>query len=85
MEGQVVIVQAAELLQTQCLVPDLATWVQCFSVYAAVVISTFPERAQGLMAYMTDIAKASVKYKWPSWVIYDQNYRMEAVETQKAD
>ena len=49
------------------------------------VISQFPERAQGLMAYMAEIAKASVKYKWPSWVIYDQKYRMEAAETQKAD
>ena len=29
------------------------------------------------MAYMAIIAKSSQKYKWPSWVIYDQNFRME--------
>ena len=30
------------------------------------------------MAYQMTIAKASMKYKWPSWVVYDQNFRQEA-------
>ncbi len=38
-----------------------------------------PERVVDLMAYMASIAKASQKYRWPSWVIYDQNFRQEAV------
>ena len=51
---------------------------QCFGLYAAVVISHSPERASGLMAYMLNIAKASSKFQWPSWVVYDQNFCMEA-------
>ena len=30
------------------------------------------------MAYMIIIAKASQKFAWPSWVVYDQNFRQEA-------
>ena len=30
------------------------------------------------MAYQTMIARASQKYHWPSWVVYDQNFRQEA-------
>ena len=30
------------------------------------------------MAYMVIIAKASQKFAWPSWVVYDQNFRQEA-------
>ena len=74
LDGQIVLVQASELLQTQRLVPDFATWVQCFAVYAAITIAHSPERVQGLMAYMHNIAKASITFQWPSWVVYDQNF-----------
>ena len=70
LEGQVIVVQAAELLQARKIIPDLATWVQC----------KVPRTAAGikLMAYQTIIAKASQRYRWPSWVVYDQNFRQEA-------
>ena len=69
LDGQVIVVQAADLLQTQKLIPDLATWLQCFSIYVA---TNVPGRISELMAYQMTIAKASMKYKWPSWVVYDQ-------------
>lgn len=31
LEGQVIVVQAADLLQTRKIIPDLAIWIQCFS------------------------------------------------------
>ena len=31
------------------------------------------------MAYQSLIAKVSAKFKWPSWVVYDQNFRQDAV------
>lgn len=77
-EGQVVLVQAADFLQARKIIPDLATWVQCFSLYVAVVATKFPERIPELMAYQSTIAKASQKYRWPSWIVYDQNFRQEA-------
>ena len=77
LEGQIIVVQAADLQQTRKIIPDFATWVQCFSLYSATLASKFPERIQELMTYQTTIAKASRKYRWPSWVVYDQNFRQE--------
>ena len=59
-EGQIVVVQAADLLETRPkLIPDLATWVQCFGIYAAVITSKDPTRIKNLFAYLTLIAKCS--------------------------
>lgn len=77
LEGQVLVVQAADLVQSRRIIPDLATWMQCCGLLTAVVTRKKPEKAAELIAYMSLIAKASQKYKWPSWVIYDQNFRME--------
>ena len=33
-EGQIVVIQAADLMESRKLIPDLATWIQCFSIYA---------------------------------------------------
>ena len=43
-EGQVLLVQSTDLYATKKLIPDLATWVQCFSIYATVIWSQSPER-----------------------------------------
>ena len=34
---------------------------------------------------MVTITKASVEYSWPSWVIYDQNFRKEAADNVLKD
>ena len=81
LEGQVVLVQAADLVQPKKLIPDLATWVQCFALYVAVLAPHQPSRVPDLMAYMSCIAKASLKYVWPSWLVYDQNFRQEAASS----
>ena len=75
LEGQIVVVQAAEARK---IIPDLATWVQCFSIYAATLSAKHPARMPELMAYQTIVAKASQRYRWPSWIVYDQNFRQEA-------
>ncbi len=75
----------AEDLVGSKLIPDLATWLQCFSIYMVVVTDTEPDRAKSLLAYMTTIAKASIKYTWPSWTVYDQNYRQEAADNDFKD
>ena len=78
LDGQVVVVQAADLLQARKVIPNLATWSQCFALYVAVLVPQQPDRLLDLMAYQTLVAKASAKFKWPSWVVYDQNYRQDA-------
>ena len=80
LEGHIIVVQAADLMQSRKIIPDLATWLQCFSVYVATPAMKFPERVPDPMAYQTIIAKASQKYRWPSWVVYDQNFRQEAAQ-----
>ena len=79
-EGGVLLVSAHDLLQQKRLIPDLATWVQCFSLYTAIVCSQSPERITDLLGYMCQIVRASHRFKWPSWIIYDQNFRQEAAE-----
>ena len=78
LEGQVLVVQAADLLQVRKIIPDLATWLQCLTLYVATLAPSQPSRVPEMMAYQTIIAKASQKYIWPSWVVYDQNFRQEA-------
>ena len=66
--------------------PDLGTWLQCFAIYTAVVLTKFPERATSLiMLYAANIAKLSQKFRWPSWVIYDNSFRQEAAEARHTD
>ena len=84
-EGQIVVVQAADLMESRKLIPDLATWVQCFGIYAAIITSKEPDRMKNLLAYMCQIAKCSLKYKWPSWAVYDLNFRQDAADSGLKD
>ena len=77
-EGQIVVVQAADLLQSRRVIPDLATWLQCYAIFTTVIASKNPARLPDLMAYMSIIAKANQNFAWPSWVVYDQNFHQEA-------
>ena len=72
-----IVVQAADL-HTQRIIPDLATWCQCFALYTTTVVTAQPSGLLDLMAYQSLIAKPSQKYKWPSWVVYDQNFCHDA-------
>ena len=78
MEGQLILVQAADLYQTKKLIPDLATWSQCFALFTATIAVKQPKRIPDLLTYMATIAKASQKYRWPLWLVYDQNFRQAA-------
>ena len=84
-EGQIVVVQTADLLETRKLIPDLATWVQCFGIYAAIITSKDPTCMKNMFVYLTLIAKCSQKYRWSSWVVYDQNFWQEAAEIGQKD
>ena len=75
LEGKVVLIQATDLMATKKLIPDLATWVQCFAMYMAAIATKQPERVPDMMAYMAFIAKCSTKFYWPAVMVYDQNFR----------
>ncbi len=44
------------------LIPDFTTWVQCFAMYAAVLIAKAPERSPSLLSYMATMAQFSKRY-----------------------
>ena len=78
LEGKVIVIQAADLMATRKIIPDLAVWSQCFSLYVAVLAAHQPRRVTEMTAYQTIISKASQKYRWLSWFIYDQNFCQDA-------
>ena len=80
-EGQIVVLQAADLAPTRRTILDLATWLQCFGLYMVVIAQSQPERVPELMAYQAIIANASTKYTWPSWLVYDTSFRQEVAGT----
>ena len=85
LEGQVILMQTSDYIQSKKLIPDLPTWLQCYAIYMAVVVHHHPERATSMLNYMATIAKLSLKFKWPSWIIYDQTFRQEAAESGSKD
>ena len=77
LEGSVIIMQAYDLLQQKRLIPDLTSWMQGFAILLIVICSQSPGHLNDLIGYMCNIVKASHRYKWPLWVIYDQNFRLD--------
>ena len=76
------LVQSTEAMTNQRkLIPDLMTWMQCFSVYTSVLATRDTEHIPELLAYSRDIMRESRQFKWPSWVIYDATYRRHMAET----
>ena len=45
-----------------------------------IVSNALPIMQLGLMGYMAKICKFSRRYKWPSWILYDQHVHQEAGE-----
>ena len=85
LDGQIVVVQTADLVESYKLISDFVTWVQCFSIYMEIVTAKELESKKKQMAYLSLIAKCRLKYRWPSWVVYDQNFRQEAAKTGHTD
>jgi len=76
-DGQLILVQTTGLTDSRRIIPSLAVWLRCFSLYIA-ALSPPQDRLCELMAHQAFIARCSVKYNWPSWVVYNQNFCMEA-------
>ena len=75
MEGQAVLLDLRDVVRAKRLPQDFQSWARCFALYTAVVAQAQPHRVPELMAHQCNIARYSLKYIWPSWVIYDIEYR----------
>ena len=82
LEGRVLLVQMHELDNSKKAIPDFTTWAQCFALYSAAILLKQPDRAADLMAYFFATADNARKYNWPSWIVYDQNFRQLMADTQ---
>ena len=51
------------------MMPDLKTWMQCFRIYASILVIKYPQYIPELLAYLHDNMKASSHIKWLPWVI----------------
>ena len=60
---------------------DINVWLQCFAAMVSVVSIKNPEQVPELMAYMTNIIRASQEFEGPAWVAYDSAYRRQAAAT----
>ena len=80
LESSVLLVNPIDLLQQRKVIPDLGVWVQCFAIYMAVICTRHPERLPDLLGYMCHICRASERYKWPSWIVFDQNFRQSVAD-----
>ena len=73
-DGQLLLVQVDDVAGAKKLIPDFPTWAQCFAIFTAVLGTYNPALLPDLMAYLSDTATHAKRFKWPSWVIYDQNF-----------
>ncbi len=60
---------------------DIATWVQLYSTYILILSSRHPQALPELIAYQLFIVKAAKKFRYPSWLYYDTEYRKWAATT----
>ena len=59
-------------------IPDIATWVQVYSVYTLILTTQYPEAVKELIAYQLFIVQHSRKFEYPSWLHYDTDFRQWA-------
>ena len=52
----------ATIKETKCQVTSILEWVQCFSIYIAIIAAKHPERIQDLLGYQALIIEAHMEY-----------------------
>ena len=66
-------------------VPDLLSWIQCFSLYAAVVASRYPEKTKELWAYQATIIAEAQRCGGRGFVSYDSTFRQQMLSFESTD
>ena len=59
-------------------VTNILEWIQCFSIYIAIIAQKSPERVLDLLGYKSLIINASIQYEGDGWVRYDRRFRLSA-------
>lgn len=66
-------------------VPDILSWLNCFSMYAAVVCSKYPHKAKELFAYQANMVNEARRCGGKGWLLYDATFRQQitSIESTK--
>ena len=59
-------------------VTSITEWIQCYSIYAAVLTAEHPGRIQDLLGYQALIVEACSEYGNEAWLGYDRRFRQMA-------
>lgn len=66
-------------------VPDILSWLHCFSLYAAVVGSRYPEKSRELLAYQAMLIGEHRRCGGRGWLLYDTAFRQQIVSLETTD
>ncbi len=66
-------------------VPDFDSWLQCFSLYAAVVCAKYPQKARELWAYQALMLAEYRKCGGRGWHLYDSAFRQQITNLETVD
>ena len=66
-------------------VPDLLSWVQCFGMFASVLVSKYLRKITQLLAYQTIIIRKARRCGGGGWQGYDRMFRQQAVSSPGVD
>ena len=54
---------------------SFALWMEAWNVYASILLSAYPARAQELLGYQRLITSANLQLPFSSWMSYDVKFR----------
>ena len=66
-------------------VPDMLSWLHCFSLYAAIVCAHRPDRARQMWAYQALMITEARRCGGRGWLLYDATFRQQAASRDNAD
>ena len=66
-------------------VPDMLSWLQCFSLFAGIVISKHPEKAKELLAYQALMIYEARRIGGRGWAQYDACFRQQIQSLSSAN
>ena len=61
---------------------DETSWIQCFTVYTAIVCSQDPGRHNDLLGYMVIMSNEGRRFKYQGWLTYDEMFRQSVVKSK---
>ena len=66
-------------------VPDMLSWLKCFSLYAAAITSKYPHKARELWAYQALMVSEQRRCGGRGWLLYDSGFRQQITSLEATD